>query len=122
MPLTFEEAKHIVSECDCHPYTLRFEHLRDHRDVWYIQVSKIRRDVVTGEQGVGSGAKYLVSPHSTPEEVRQKCLAACIVFAEHEVREHFLWRGRQIFGPHMNHQKLWEAATEEVTREQLTGS
>lgn len=118
MALAFEEAKQIVAECACDPYILRLDRLRNHQDVWFIQASKIRRDVVTGERELGSGAKYLVSPHATPEEVRQKALAACIAFAEHEVREAFLWKGRQIFGPHMDRQKLWEAAEVIVTREE----
>lgn len=107
--ITFTDLKNIVSELSCEPYKLHVG-VFSSTDRWYIQARLWRKSVDNGEYGWGSGGKYYVSPHSTPEEIRQKCLAACLAYAEHEVRENFLWNGRAIFGPHLDHDLLWEAA------------
>lgn len=115
--LAYTEVRSILEEVECPPYQITLFRLRDHEDVWYLQVRKRRKDIDTGEYGWGYGAKYFISPHSTPEEIRQRALKACIDFSEHETREAFLWKGRRIFGPHLDHQRLWEAAEDTVKRE-----
>jgi hypothetical protein len=98
--LAFEEAEKILSQVECSPYELRFDRLEG-SDKWFLQVRLWRPDTVTGEWGWRSGGKYYVSPHSTPGELVRKCLAAVLAYAEHEVRENFLFRGRRVFGPHI---------------------
>ncbi len=44
--------------------------------------------------------KWYVSQHSTDSEIVQTALKAVLTAEEHEAREHFLYRGRTIFGPH----------------------
>lgn len=116
--LTYNECVDILDECRCEPYQIGIYHFkrRANDEGWYLQVRKWRKDVDSGDMGWGNGAKLYVSPYSTPEELRQKALGACIAYAEHEVREAFTWRGRQIFGPHMDHDLLWEAASKKVKR------
>ena len=114
--LTFDDVVAIVLECQCQPYVID---VRLHSSgEFYLQATHYRRCRDTGRFGWGKGGKYYVSPYSTPEEIRQKALAACIAYAEHEVRERFLWRGRAIFGPHLRHETLWEAAEDTVKRDE----
>lgn len=54
------------------------------------------------------GRKWYLSPYMTYSEVVQTALAAVLAAVEHEAREHFLYRGRAIFGPHFNVARLIE--------------
>lgn len=55
-----------------------------------------------------SGRKWRLSYHMTKSEVVQTALAAVLAAVEHEAREHFLYQGRAIFGPHFNVDDLVE--------------
>jgi hypothetical protein len=46
--------------------------------------------------------KWYLSQHATDSEVVQTALMAALAAEEHEVREHFLFNGCAIFGPHHN--------------------
>lgn len=79
-------------------------------DVPYIQVRHHRRDIVTGEMGWGAGGKYRLSEYATDSEIVQAVFGLFKAYEEHEVRENFEWRGRRIFGPHMDVRALHEIA------------
>lgn len=49
---------------------------------------------------VSAGRKWRVSRFAAHSEVIQTALAAVLAWAEHEVREAFLYKGWPIFGPH----------------------
>ncbi len=104
----------ILSEVECEPYDLRVVQVGDARMA--IQARLYREDVETLAMSWGSGGKFYVSPWSTREEIVQKALGACLAYANHEVRERFLWRGRRIFGPHISHDRLWDIAEDTVQR------
>lgn len=50
--------------------------------------------------------KWLVSPHMTDSEVVHTALKCVLTGVEHEVREHFTYRGRRVFSPHFNVEAL----------------
>jgi len=79
-------------------------------DGLYIQLRYVEVDVQTGDPGDQHGRKWYVSSHSTKSEVVQTVLKACLTSAEHMVREHFLYRGTQVFGPHLDVDQLFELA------------
>lgn len=109
----------ILLQIHCPPYYFRLTTINTLEEpVIHLQACKDRIDVDTGKMSVGKGAKHHVSFHATREEIVQKALKACIEFAEHDVREHFTWRGKRIFGPHLSHDRLWEIAGETVKREE----
>ncbi len=54
------------------------------------------------------GRKWRLSPHMLKSEVVQTALMAVLYAEEHEAREHFLYRGEAIFGPHYNVDRLLE--------------
>ncbi len=76
----------------------------------YLQVEHGRRDVQTGEMGLGRGGKAYLSPAMTDSEIVRKAFQLCLAYEEHEVREHFQFRGRRVFGPHIDVEALWRVA------------
>lgn len=110
------ELQDILNEIDATPYGFRLADAPG--GGWYLQATLHRSDVVTGEWGVGTGGKYYVSPHSVRAEVIQKCLGATLAYAEHEIRETFLWRGKPIYHPHYDVEALWEICDRTDTRQQ----
>lgn len=115
--MTFEEALQIVCDVQCDPFRLHL-HRFGTGDHWYLQASMERTCVTTGKTGVGRGGKYYVSSFSTEAELVQKCLAACLAYAEHEVREHFHYRGKRPFNPHISLEALMSVCENLVRREE----
>lgn len=48
------------------------------------------------------GRKWMLSPYMTKSEVIQTAFKAVMTAEEHETREKFTYRARNIFGPHFN--------------------
>jgi hypothetical protein len=63
------------------------------------------------------GRKWMISTHMTEGEVVQTALAACLMAEEHEAREAFRYKGRALFGPHIDVNRLMEVADQIVRRE-----
>lgn len=76
----------------------------------YMQVRCWRPDVVTGTYDWGYGGKRYLSEYMTDGEILRIAFASCMAYEEHEVREFFKYRGRSIFGPHIDPLALWEVA------------
>lgn len=115
--MTDDDIFFIVSQVKCPPYKFRVERLDfGVTDRLFIQATLERPDVDTGEMGTGYGGKYLLSPHMTRGEIVKKCFVAAASFAEHEVREAFTYRGRQVLGPHIDIDMLWTIAEQKETR------
>lgn len=77
---------------------------------WFYQIQCWRKDAITGEMGLGYGGKAYLSPHATDSELVQTIFGLYKGYWEHEARETFTWRGRRIFGPHLNVEALWSIA------------
>lgn len=63
-----------------------------------------------------TGRKWRLSNWMTPSEIVQTALKAVLTAVEHEAREHFLYRGKAIFGPHINVETLWAVCANEEKR------
>lgn len=61
---------------------------------------------VTGEAMPWSSRKWFVSKHSCKSEVVLTLFKAVMTAMEHETREQFTYKGRTIFGPHFDVDKL----------------
>jgi hypothetical protein len=77
---------------------------------FYLQIRCWRMDVITKELGYGYGGKAYLSPHATDSELVQTAFGLYKGYLEHEARETFEWRGRRVFGPHMDVNAVWEIA------------
>lgn len=49
-----------------------------------------------------STSKWILSPHMTKSEIVQTALKCVLTAEEHEAREHFLYKGQTVFGPHFD--------------------
>lgn len=83
-------------------------HVRtDDRGFCYLQVGdSAARCNVTGAAMAWRGRKWLLSEHMTDGEVVQTAFLATMVAMEHEARELFSYKGRAIFDPHYDIEKL----------------
>lgn len=92
-------------------------------DGFLVQLLYWEADVNTGQHARQTGRKWYVSPHATTSEVVQTALKACLTSMEHVVREHFLYKGVRVYGPHFDVEALvtlakqgnTDARTEEKT-------
>lgn len=68
----------------------------DNGSVYYLQI-EFRSD-----GAIQKGRKWLLSLHMTRSEIVQTALMAVIACEEHEAREKFTYRGKSVFGPHID--------------------
>lgn len=108
-----ELVERVVHDVMCEPFV--FVVSEDDCAV-YVQASLWRADTHTGEEGWGYGAKYPIPVFDEDQEDEQRdyvvkrCLVAALSYAEHEVREAFLYQDKRIFGPHIPIAYLLEIA------------
>jgi len=97
----------ILADVECPPYEFDFMEYSGGRG--YLQARLYRMDIDTGNMGWGKGGLYPVDGSMSDDTIVKRCFVAARDYAEHEVREAFLWRGRRVLGPHVPLQVLWEA-------------
>ena len=78
-----------------------------------IELAVRRPDAITGEMGVGYGGIRWLSPYASKSDLVRMAFGAILAYNEHEAREFFHYRGRQVFGPHVSVDALHAVA--EVT-------
>jgi hypothetical protein len=76
----------------------------------YVQVTMERPDTMTGIWGTGRGGKVFIHPRQTTSSIVRTVLARFMAYFEHEVREAFLYKGKRIYGPHLDVEALVEVA------------
>ncbi len=77
----------------------------------YLQAEYEESDIVTGKPERQHTRKWYLSEHAVKSEIVQTALKCVLTSAEHRVREHFLYRGARVFGPHFDVDALHELAT-----------
>jgi len=85
-------------------------------DVLFLQV--VTRDVCvdTGNYCYVKGRKFYLSEHMIESEIVQTGLMAVLAFEEHEARENFKYKGKRLFGPHIDVNSLAGASDTIVGR------
>lgn len=81
-----------------------FSIVEEEGDAAYLKLHFV--DPETGETHTTRG--WRIERYMTISEITRTCLAAVLLAEEHEARERFLWRGRAVYGPHFNVERLWE--------------
>lgn len=71
----------------------------------------------TGKVEEQHGRKFFLSEHMTKSELVRTCFMASLAVVEHELREQFKYRGRAVFGPHIDVDALHDAAVKEDRRD-----
>lgn len=82
--------------------------LKEDGKSYTIQVSVKGKCNTTGEDWNWTGRKWRLSQHMTKSEVIQTAFKAVLTALEHEARENFKYKGKAIFGPHFDVDKLCE--------------
>lgn len=72
----------------------------------YLQAQFVAACSIHGVTEQWSTRKWYLSNQATESEIVQTALKLTLTAAEHEVRENFKYRGRPIFGPHMDIEAL----------------
>jgi hypothetical protein len=70
--------------------------------VMYLQARYLEADIITGDEEWQTTRKWQLSPHMVKSEIVQTAFKCALTSAEHRVREHFLYKGKRIFGPHFD--------------------
>lgn len=77
----------------------------------YLQVEATEaRCAVTGEPITWRGRKWLLSYHMTETEIVCTAFKALAAALDHELREHFTYKGARVFDPHRSIALLVEIA------------
>ena len=87
-------------------------------DGFFIQHWQMLPDCNTGVEEEQRGRKWYISSHASVGELVQSALMAVLVFEEHEAREGFEFRGRRLYGPHINISALYSASQEKERRDE----
>lgn len=103
--LSYGDIDDIVTKCAFGEWKFKVGRGGDHA---YLQVGFDAPCARTGKVEFRVGRKWRLSDHMTKSEVVHTALKAVLTAVEHEAREKFTYRGKPIFGPHFNVDKLVE--------------
>lgn len=105
--MTIDEMREIVGQCKYADYEFL---VGEKNGVAYLQGRYLEPDIVTGDVTDQHTRKWMLSEHMVPSELVQTALKCALTSAEHRVREHFLYKGERVFGPHFDIEALHEIA------------
>jgi hypothetical protein len=95
--------------------TIRYEHwqfhILDDNGRMFLQIKFWDVDNDTGKLELQSCRKWMLSEHMTKSEVVLTAWKAVQAAVEHEAREKFLYKGRRVFGPHIDLDAMWAVST-----------
>jgi len=100
-----DEIREIIKLVDYPDY--RFEVVELAGEI-YLQGRYLEPDIITKELEWQRTRKWRLSQHMVKSELVQTALLCVLTSAEHRVREHFLYRGQRVFGPHFDVDALHE--------------
>ncbi len=107
--MTIDEIRDFVAENITSGTHFQYGVYED-REFGYLQGYYLEACVVTGVMEEQRTRKWRLSPHMKESEIVQTALGLALASAEHVVREHFLYKGEQVFSPHFSTEALLEAA------------
>jgi hypothetical protein len=95
--MTLEQIKEIVALIQYRDYVFD---VTEKNGTPFLQARYLEPDIITGEQEWQHTRKWQLSEYMVKSEIVQTALKSVLTSAEHRVREHFLYCGERIFGPH----------------------
>jgi hypothetical protein len=106
--MTIEDMRALIAMVDYPGYD--FFIFRTQTGTPYLQAEYEEPDIATGKPERQRTRKWYLSEHAVKSEIIQTALKCVLTSAEHRVREHFLYRGERVFGPHFDIDALHELA------------
>ena len=107
--MNIEEAKSILKDLVYYP-EYKFIAMIDGRGEMFLQAMYFEEDIYTKEDVGQFTRRWFISPEMSKSELVQTAFKCVMTSMEHRVREHFLYSGRRVFGPHFDIDDLYEAA------------
>ena len=83
----------------------RFE-IVEKQGLLFVYGKYVEADIMTNDPTDQNTRKYYISEHMIPSEVVQTILLLVKTSLEHRMREHFLYKGQRIYGPHFDVDEL----------------
>lgn len=109
--MSIDEMRAVLVAVSHHGY--RLEILADDGEAHPYMIGRYEEAcVLTGVAATQATRKWRLSPHMTRSEIVQTALKLVLTSAEHRVREHFLYRGQRVYGPHFDVDGLYELAAQ----------
>ncbi len=101
-----QDLKQILAEVSFPGYDFAFSKGRR----TYLQATFTAVCAKTGHRLLQHTRKWYVSQEATKSEVVQTMFKCVLTSVEHEARENFKYKGRAVFGPHINVEALFAAS------------
>lgn len=116
----FEAMTALVADSyACAPNVDRRFFITEEDDKVYMNMAVQRPESFTGEIKQGQIWRKELYPSMSETQIAHLMIGMSIDYAEHEAREGFLWRGRRVFGPHIDLAAQWEVS--ETYEQRLVG-
>lgn len=113
--ITLDQVKQIVAQVSYKDWQFFVELLGTG---YYVQIKFMEKDAYTGKVVEQHGRKWYISSHTTPDEIVRTCFLAVMIASEHEIRETFAFKGKNLFGPHIDLEALHEVSDIHQVREE----
>lgn len=107
--MTINEVRAIVSNIRYLDYQFV---ILEKNGLMFLQGRYIEPDIQTNDPTDQHTRKWYISEHMVVSEIVQTALLCVLTSAEHRVREHFLYKGKRVFGPHFDVEALHEIAVQ----------
>jgi hypothetical protein len=75
-------------------------------ELLFVQGRYVEADIMTNDPTDQHTRKYYISEHMIVSEVVQTIMLLIKTSMEHRLREHFLYKGQRIYGPHFDVDEL----------------
>lgn len=110
--MNIQEIIEILKECKFPDYTIEAAQSLTTGQM-YLQARYEEPDTTTGVLSWQYTRRWLLSPEMTKSEVVQTAFKCVLTSMEHKTREWFTYKGKAIFGPHFDVDKLHAIAGDE---------
>lgn len=107
MTLTKAEIEVIVSDIGFNDWKFRVD---ESNGRVYVQIQFYDSCSITGEPQLQKCRKWFLSEWMVKQEVVRTCWKAVEAAVVHEAQEQFKYKGRAIYGPHIDPDALWKVA------------
>ena len=108
--LSLSDVRSIIADIAFKQYEFLIEPADDG---FYLQLRREEVDARSGAPARQEGRKWHIGRSCSKSEIVQTAFKAVVTWEEHEAREHFRYKGAQVFSPHTNVDRLldlWQSA------------
>lgn len=101
--MTYNTLRRIINQIKYKDWFFRIE---ERRDCFLLQVRFYADDTISKHWRLQTCRKWFISTHACKAEIVRTAFKAILAAEEHEVAEHFKYKGVPIHSPHLDPDKL----------------